>query len=85
MKPNGGKNIPGNFKDKYRREKKSHDQDEGLICPHCQNGQLFTQTHVLSCSEWTEIRKDLKMHSISGLVTFFKRLLVEKEKKESGR
>ena len=39
------------------------------------------QTHVLSCSEWTEIREDLNMHNISHFVTFFKRLLVEKDKR----
>ena len=58
--------IPGNFKNKYRKGKKSSYQDEGLIYPHCRNGQLFMLTHMLSCSEWTELRKDLNMHSISG-------------------
>ena len=77
--------LPGNFKNKYRKGKKSSDQDEGLICPHCMNGQLFMQSHMLSCLEWTELREDLNMNSINNLVTFFKRLLVEKEKMESGR
>ena len=72
--------IPCNFKNKYRKRNNSSDQNEGLICPHYRNGQLFTPKHVLSCLEWTELREDLNMHSICGLVTFFKRLLVEKEK-----
>ena len=77
--------IPCNFKNKYSKINNASDQNEGLFCPHCQNGQLFTQKHVLSCFKWTELRKDLNMNSIKDLVTFFKRLLEEKEKIEPGR
>ena len=77
--------IPCNFKKKYSKRNNSRDQNDGLYCPHCKNGQLFTQKHVLSCLKWTELRRDLNMNSINDLVTFFKRLLEEKEKMESGR
>ena len=77
--------IPCNFKKKYSKRNISRDQNDGLYCPHCQNGQLFTQKHVLSCLKWTELRRDLNMNSIKDLVTFFKRLLEEKEKIELGR
>ena len=63
-------NIPGNFKNKYRRGKKSCDQDEGLICPHCWNGQQLMQMHLLLCSEWTDIREVINMYSISCLFYF---------------
>ena len=77
--------IPCNFKKIYSKRNNSSDQNYGLFCPHCQNRQLFIQKHVLSCLKWTELRGDLNMNSINDLVTFFKGLLVEKEKMESGR
>ena len=77
--------LPCNFKKKYSKRDNLSDQNDGLSCPHCQNGQLFTQKHVLSCLKWTELRKDLNMNSIKELVTFFKRLLEEKEKMELGK
>ena len=77
--------IPCNFKKKYSKRNNSRDQNDGLYCPHCQNGQLFMQKHVLSCLKWTELRRDLNMNSINDLVIFFKRLLEEKEKMEPGK
>ena len=77
--------IPCYFKKKYSKRNNSRDQNDGLYCPHCQNGQLFMQKHMLSCLKWTELRRDLNMNSINDLVIFFKRLLEEKEKMEPGR
>ena len=74
--------IPCNFKKKYSKRNNPTNRDEGLYCPHCENGELYTQKHVLSCLRWIELRKDLNMNSIKDLVTFFKRLLKEKEKLE---
>ena len=76
--------IPCNFKNKYSKRNNSSDQNKGLFCPHCRNGQLFMQKHVLLCLKWAELRDDLKMNSINNLVTFFKRFLAEKEKMELG-
>ena len=74
--------IPCNFKKKYSKRNNPRNRDDGLYCPQCENGQLYTQKHVLSCLKWIELRRDLNMNSIKDLVTFFKRLLKEKEKME---
>ena len=76
--------IPCKFKKKYSKRNNPRNRDECLYCPHCENGQLYTQKHVLSCLKWIELRRDLNMNSIKDLVTFFKRLLKEKEKMEPG-
>ena len=44
-----------NFKNKYKKRNNSSDQNGGLICPHCWNGQLFMQKNVLACLEWTKL------------------------------
>ena len=34
--------ITCNFKNKFSKRNNSSEQNDGLFCPHCQNGQLFT-------------------------------------------
>ena len=71
------KEIPGNFKNKFRNEK------EKLICQHCSQDQIMTQSHCVDCPAWTEIKKDLDLSKIEDMVKFFQRLLNERAKRES--
>ena len=69
--------IPANFKNKYRVK---GTETEGLVCTECEEGEIMTQSHCLTCSAWTDIREGLDMTDIKDLVTFFRKLLVERSK-----
>jgi hypothetical protein len=69
--------IPGNFKNKYRVK---GTETEGLVCSECEEGEIMTQSHCLTCSAWADIREGLDMTDIKDLVTFFRKLLVERSK-----
>ena len=71
------KEIPGNFKNKYRVK---GTESEGLICPECQEQAIMTQSHCLVCPAWAELRDGLDVSKISDLVVFFRKLLVERAK-----
>ena len=67
--------IPGNFKNRYRVR---GTENEGLVCDQCQEGEIFTQSHCLTCPAWAELREGLELSRISDLVSFFRKLLVER-------
>ena len=69
--------IPGNFKNKFRGKGNGSD---GLTCPYCTQGDIMTQDHCLTCTEWTQLRDGLDVTNIDDLVIFFRKLLVELEK-----
>ena len=69
--------IPANFKNKYRVR---GTDTEGLVCSECDEGEIFSQSHCLTCSAWADIREGLDMTDIRDLVTFFRKLLVERSK-----
>jgi hypothetical protein len=64
--------IPGNFKNRYRVGGSIR---EGLVCDKCQEGEIFTQNH---CLTWSDLREGLKLTKISDMVSFFRKLLVER-------
>ena len=73
--------IPGNFKNKYRRTKGLKDnEDEGLACSYCGQG-IMTQSHCLICPAWEALREGLDLTTIDGMVTFFRGLVEERKKK----
>ena len=67
--------IPGNFKNRYRGSGSARD---GLVCDQCQEGEIFTQSHCLTCPAWSDLREGLELSKISDLVSFFRKLLVER-------
>ena len=69
--------IPGNYKNKYRVKGTVSD---GLACPDCQEGIIMTQSHCLACPAWSGLREGLDLSSIDDMVTFFRKLLVERAK-----
>ena len=69
--------IPANFKNKYRVK---GTETEGLVCTECEEGEIMTQSHCLTCSAWADIREGLDLTDIKDLVTFFRKLLVERLK-----
>ena len=69
--------IPGNFKNKYRVKGKV---SEGLTCTLCTQGELFTQSHCVTCPAWSDVRQGLDMTNIDDLVVFFRKLLLERAK-----
>ena len=71
--------IPGNFKNKFRK-KEGDDVDSGLRCKYCTDGVIMTQCHCLSCSAWEELRHGLDLTDIKDLVTFFRKMLAERDK-----
>ena len=71
------KDIPGNFKNMYRRR---GTETDGLLCPDCGGEEILTQSHCLACPAWSELRQGLEMTNINDLVIFFRKLLVERAK-----
>ena len=69
--------IPGNFKNRYRVKGTT---SEGLLCDQCQEGEILTQSHCISCSDWSNLREGLDLISIKDMVTFFRKLLEERAK-----
>ena len=78
------KNIPGNFKNKFRLNKKTKNSDdnddEGLNCSYSRQG-IMTQAHCLICPAWAKFRDGVDIDSMDGLVTFFQNLMEEREQK----
>lgn len=72
-------NIPANFKGKYKNN------SEGLICNHCTAGEILSQSHSLVCPAWQELRQGLNMECMEDLITFFRRLLLERAKLDAKR
>ena len=68
--------IPSNFKNKYQN------QEGGLLCEFCQKQEEFSQSHCLVCPAWESQRMGLELTKIDDLVTFFRKMLVEKERIE---
>ena len=64
------KDIPGNFKQKYRKE--------GLNCKYCEGGSVMSQSHCLTCPAWGELREGLDLTNILDMVKFFHKLLSER-------
>ena len=62
------KEVKGNFKDK-RGESRRDD---------CDGDHVQTQAHCLVCPRWDNIRQDLDLDKIGGMVNFFQRLLMER-------
>ena len=75
------KEIPGYMKNKYKI-KDSSNVDSGLICKHCSDGVIMTQSHCMVCPAWEELRVGLDMTDIKDLVMFFRWLLEERAKLE---
>ena len=67
--------IPRNFKIRYRVRGSN---SEGLVYDKCQEGEIFTQSHYLTCVAWSDLREGLELTNISDLLSFFRKLLVER-------
>ena len=72
--------IPGNFKNKFKRKVGGED---GLICSYCAEQQVMTQGHCLECPAWVDIRKGLDLTNIADLVIFFRKMLAERSSMEA--
>ena len=72
--------IKGNFKDKFKRL----GGEAALKCDDCYSDNIQTQSHCLVCPHWEEIRRGLDLDNIDGVVTFFKRLLLEQSREKTG-
>ena len=66
--------IKGNYKDKYRRK----GGEEAFLCKDCL--EIESQSHCVICPKWDNIRDGLQLMKMDDLVTFFQRLLVERNK-----
>ena len=69
--------IPGNYKNKFRVK---GTVKEGLVCMECQEGEIMSQSHCLTCTAWVELREGLDLTNIKDLVIFFRKLLLERSK-----
>ena len=69
--------IPGNFKNRY---KVKGTLSEGLTCEYCQEGEIMTQSHCMSCPAWSGLREGLDLTNIKDLVIFFRKLMDERAK-----
>ena len=69
--------ILGNFKNKYKVKGTVSD---GLVCDQCQEGELLTQSHCMTCSAWSDLRDGLDMTNTTDLPKFFRKLLAEQDR-----
>ena len=74
------KDVKGNFKDKYKRKGGA----DAILCEDCDVREIQTQSHCLVCPRWENIRRDLPLETLEGMVTFFQRMLLEKSKGRVG-
>ena len=81
------KTFKDNFCDKYRqKERGEEDSDPGLQCVDClAPNTRDTQAHCLICPAWETVRTGLDLSDIEDLVTYFRRVLEGRSKKEGGR
>ena len=72
------KNIKMNYKNSHKNN---------LACEQCASGESETQCHALTCPGWEEHRAGLDLSSLEDMVTFFSRVLEDKDrkKKEGGQ
>ena len=70
--------IKGNYKDKYRRK----GGEEAFLGKDFL--EIESQSHCVICPKWDNIRDGLQLMKMDDLVTFFKRLLVERNKDGNG-
>ena len=72
------KNIKMNYKNSHKNN---------LACEQCASGENETQCHALTCPGWQEQRAGLDLSSLEDMVTFFSRVLEDKDrkKKEGGQ
>ena len=68
--------IPGNVKNRYKNKK------EELVCKYCSKNEELSQSHVLECSAWVELKSGLDLNNIMDLVIFFRKMLAERVKLE---
>ena len=66
--------IPGNFKNMYKNT------ENGLNCSHCSE-PVMAQSHCISCPGMAELRDGLELSEINGMMTFFRRVRKERDKK----
>ena len=71
------KEIPANFKNKYK--------EEDQLCKFCNEMKTFNQSHCIVCPAWEQQREGLDLTKIEDMVTFFRKMLSEKEKEEKRR
>ena len=76
--------IPGNFKNKYKK-KDDQNPDKGLLCDFCQDEEILSQSHCAVCPAWEEQRRGLNLSKVEDLVIFFRKMLLEKEKREQNQ
>ena len=70
------KNIPGNFKSMFQNN------PDGLKCSHCDE-TIMTQSHCVICPGLAALRVGLEMDDIGDMVTFFRKLMIERSKKKN--
>ena len=69
------KDIPGNFKQKYKKE--------GLTCKYCNGGDVMSQSHCVECPACSDLREGLDLMNILDMVKFFQKLLTERARLDS--
>ena len=73
--------IPANFKNKHKK-------DGGLVCKFCKfcefcsEDKILSQSHCMVCPAWESQRMGLDLTKVDDLVTFFRNMLMEKERRE---
>ena len=58
--------IKGNCKDKFKLK----GEMEATYCKECK--EIETQSHCITCPQWTDIRSGLDVKKIEDMVTFFR-------------
>ena len=78
------KTFKDHFRNNYRqKERGQEDSDPGLQCNDCLTPHTRdTQAHCLTCPAWEQLRTGLDLTDIEDLVTYFRRVLERRSKKE---
>ena len=68
------------FEDKFNYKNDSKNKKELWKCHSCQSGEIESQSHILYCEAYKELRKDRDINNNKDLVDYMREVLTVREK-----
>ena len=69
-------NVKENFKNLHKN------RANGLLCESCENKEVESQIHVLSCTAYTELREGLNLTKQEDIVKYYREVLAFRDAKK---